>query len=55
MASLRDGPAHLEEKGAGGCSRPATWPAAGLNSGPIVLWAGFADYREERCHWLPIS
>ena len=26
-----------------------------LNSGPILLRAGFAGYREERCCWLPIS
>jgi hypothetical protein len=26
-----------------------------LNSGPILLRAGFADYGEERCYWLPLS
>jgi len=26
-----------------------------LNSGPTLLRAGFADYGEERCYWLPIS
>jgi MFS family permease len=26
-----------------------------LTSGPILLRAGFADYGEERCYWLPIS
>ena len=24
-------------------------------SGPILLRAGFADYGEERCYWLPIT
>ena len=24
-------------------------------SGPILLRAGFADYAEERCYWLPVS
>jgi hypothetical protein len=24
-------------------------------SGPILLRAGFADYGEERCYWLPVS
>ena len=24
-------------------------------SGPILLQAGFADYGEERCYWLPLS
>ena len=23
-------------------------------SGPILLRAGFADYGEERCYWLPV-
>jgi hypothetical protein len=94
MASSRDGPAHLEEKGAGGCTLAGevaqlwgaiTLPASRgrgsyravlaerlrlarehggtmglakrriLNSGPILLRAGFAGYREERCYWLPIS
>jgi hypothetical protein len=27
----------------------------GLTSAPILLRAGFADYGEERCCWLPIS
>jgi MFS family permease len=26
-----------------------------LTSGPILLRAGFADYGEERCYWLPTS
>ena len=26
-----------------------------LTSGPILLRAGFADYGEERCYWLPVS
>jgi hypothetical protein len=26
-----------------------------LTSGPILLRAGFADYGEERCFWLPVS
>jgi GNAT superfamily N-acetyltransferase len=26
-----------------------------LTSAPILLRAGFADYGEERCYWLPIS
>jgi GNAT superfamily N-acetyltransferase len=26
-----------------------------LTSGPILLRAGFSDYGEERCYWLPIS
>ena len=26
-----------------------------LSSGPILLRAGFADYGEERCYWLPVS
>ena len=26
-----------------------------LTSGPTLLRAGFADYGEERCYWLPIS
>ncbi|HYB47256.1 MAG TPA: hypothetical protein VED20_07865, partial [Streptosporangiaceae bacterium] len=26
-----------------------------LSSGPILLRAGFADYGQERCYWLPIS
>ena len=26
-----------------------------LTSGPILLRAGFADYGEERCYWLPLS
>jgi hypothetical protein len=26
-----------------------------LTSGPILLRAGFADYGEERCFWLPLS
>ena len=26
----------------------------GLTSAPILLRAGFADYGEERCYWLPI-
>ena len=24
-------------------------------SGPILLRAGFAEYDEERCYWLPLS
>jgi hypothetical protein len=24
-------------------------------SGPILLRAGFADYEQERCYWLPIT
>ena len=24
-------------------------------SGPILLRAGFTDYGEERCYWLPIT
>jgi GNAT superfamily N-acetyltransferase len=27
----------------------------GLTSAPILLRAGFADYGEERCYWLPIG
>jgi hypothetical protein len=27
----------------------------GLTSAPILLRAGFADYGEERCYWLPVS
>jgi len=27
----------------------------GLTSAPILLRAGFADYGEERCYWLPLS
>jgi GNAT superfamily N-acetyltransferase len=26
-----------------------------LTSGPILLRAGFADYGEERCYWVPVS
>jgi hypothetical protein len=26
-----------------------------LTSAPILLRAGFADYGEERCYWLPIG
>jgi GNAT superfamily N-acetyltransferase len=26
-----------------------------LTSGPTLLRAGFADYGEERCYWLPVS
>jgi len=26
-----------------------------LTSGPILLRAGFADYGEERCYWLPVG
>ena len=26
-----------------------------LDSGPILLRAGFADYGEEQCYWLPVS
>jgi len=26
-----------------------------MDSGPILLRAGFADYGEEQCYWLPIS
>ena len=25
-----------------------------LASGPILLRAGFTDYGEERCYWLPV-
>jgi hypothetical protein len=27
----------------------------GLTSAPILLRAGFADYGEQRCYWLPVS
>jgi len=26
-----------------------------VTSGPTLLRAGFADYGEERCYWLPVS
>ena len=26
-----------------------------LTSAPILLRAGFADYGEERCYWLPVG
>ena len=26
-----------------------------LTSGPTLLRAGFADYGQERCYWLPVS
>jgi hypothetical protein len=26
-----------------------------LTSAPILLRAGFADYGEERCYWLPVT